>query len=98
MKLLYPWIELKSPEMFEAQFAKEVLPGHVLYGTPAKAIARMDGCDEFLFALVDGTDRVAVVHLAFAASTSPEWPFTEMFSNQTEWESKRMQADSYGVT
>jgi hypothetical protein len=97
MNLLYPWIDLKNPKLFEEQLDKELISGHVLFGISVKAIARIDGDDDYLFSLLDGTNRVAVVHLSFGISVSPEWPWTEMYPNYAEWESKRMLRDSSGT-
>ncbi len=97
MKLQYPWIELESPELFEAQLTKELRSDHVLFDIPAKAIARVDGDDDYLFTLLDGSGRVAVVHLSFGDSVGPEWPWTTLYSNIAEWESKRMLRDCAGL-
>ena len=94
MELRYPWIKLESPELFEAQLTKEVHREHLLFAVPAKAIARVDGDDDYLFSLLDGSGRVAVVYLSFGESVGPGWPWTTLYSDLAEWESKRMLPDN----
>jgi len=94
MNLRYPWIALKNSKLYEEQIAKELLPGHVLFGVPMKALARIDGRDEYLFSLLDDTNRVAVVHLSFSVSVSPEWPWVELYSSIDKWAAKHMPIDN----
>lgn len=94
MELRYPWVTLRDPKGFEAQLSRELPPGHVLTGIPVQALAREDGSDDVLFDLLDGTGRVAVVHLTFSKNISPEWPRTEIFRSQQEWAAARMQRDA----
>ncbi len=93
MNFRYPWIALNDPKLYEAQMAKELLPGHVLFGVPVKGLARIDGRDEYLFSLLDDTNRVVVVHLAFSASVTPDWPWSELYSSLSDWESKLLSDD-----
>lgn len=97
MEFRYPWISLRNPKDFEDQLAREMPPGHVLSGVPVRAVAHMEGSDDFLYQLLDGTGRVAVVHLTFTENVSAEWPWTELFSSHAEWSTTRMQSDSDGI-
>lgn len=94
MNFRYPWIALKNPKLYEDQMIKELLPGHVLFGIPVKGLARMDGRDEYLFSLLDDTNRVAVVHLSFSVSVAPEWPWSELYSSLGDWELRGMLSDN----
>ena len=50
-------------EQFHEQLEREVGPGHVLYHVPVRLIARHDASDDCLFELLDGSGRIAIVHL-----------------------------------
>jgi hypothetical protein len=93
MNFRYPWIALNNPKLYEAQMAKELLSGHILFGVPVKGLARIDGRDEYLFSLLDDTNRVVVVHLSFSVSVTPEWPWSELYSSLSDWESRHMPSD-----
>lgn len=56
-------------------------------------LARRQDCDEVLFALEDGTGRVAVVHLTWQAERDPRWPAVEMFRDLDDFRRRRMQMD-----
>jgi hypothetical protein len=90
MEFLYPWVSVRNPKGFEEQLARELPPGHVLLGIPVRALAQMEGSDDFLYELLDGTKRVAVVHLTFSENISPEWPWTQLFSSCAEWTATRI--------
>lgn len=49
------------------QLQREVAPGHFLYGLPVRLVGRGNG-DDALFALLDGSGRVAQVHFTWARS------------------------------
>ena len=66
--LRYPWIGVERTQIFEEQLARELPPGHILLGIPVHAIARVDGADDVLYEVLDGTGRVAVVHLTFTVN------------------------------
>ena len=76
-----------------AELAREISARHILFGVPVKAIARRVDCDDVLFELLDGSLRVAVVHLTYAVETDPQWPHTEMFENYEHFASARMASD-----
>jgi hypothetical protein len=67
------------------ELARETAPGHLLHGVPTQALARSGIDDDVLFALLDGSGRVAVVHLTWSQETSPWWPGTRLFANREAW-------------
>jgi len=69
----------------EAELRRELKPGHPLFGLPARAIARRSDQDDVLFKLLDGTGRVAEVHLTWARNEKPPWPRVELFASLAEW-------------
>lgn len=92
---LEPWWSAESlgPEFcdtFRKQFEREVPPGHELYGLAVKLIARGNG-DDCLFRILDGSERVAEVHLTW--SKGPErlpWPGHAVYPDIGSWIAKSM--------
>jgi hypothetical protein len=80
---------------FEEELRREVAPGHPLHGILVEAVGRHNGCDDVLFRLLDGTGRVAVVHLTWTQSPpeQPPWPVTEVFDSLEAWAELRMKRD-----
>ena len=89
MEWPHPFSPLEHPAdkaAFEAELRREVKPGHPLFGAPVAAIARRYDQDDVLFELLDGSCRVAEVHLTWAGDReSPPWPGTALFGNLAEW-------------
>jgi hypothetical protein len=89
MEWLDPWSPLKDDEHAEglkAEFLREVGRGHALFGVPVLPIAKRAGSDDVLFQLLDGSGRVAVVHLTWVGGReSPPWPGTAIFSSLEAW-------------
>ena len=85
-----PWwsTETQTAEFldtFRCQLEREVPPGHVLYQLPVRLIARGEG-DDALFAILDGTHRVAMVHLTWAKHQERlPWPGTAIFPSLVDW-------------
>ena len=50
----------------------ELCSEHVLFNIPAVAIGGRQDCDDVLFRLLDGSGRLAVVHLTYAQHPEPE--------------------------
>jgi hypothetical protein len=88
-----PWYVPHNPTSLEEQLQRELPPGHSLFGIPVRAIAQRVDCDDVLFQLVDGSDRVAVVHLTFSISSDPTWPATTFFPSLAVFRSSQMQQD-----
>jgi hypothetical protein len=70
---------------FEAELLRELQQGHRLFGIPVKAVARRRDLDDALFELLDGTGRVAVVHLTWQGKQKPPWPSTTIFEGFEAW-------------
>jgi hypothetical protein len=88
-----PWFADDAPG-FARELHRELAPGHILYGMPVSAVARRQDCDDVLFALDDGSGRVAVVHLTWSRETNPPFPVTDFFDSFSEWsESMRVDHD-----
>ncbi|HEU4882140.1 MAG TPA: hypothetical protein VFT45_07845 [Longimicrobium sp.] len=72
-----PWYALDENDevtgLLEQVLLREVGPGHLLYGVPVRAIGRSNANDDVLFRLLDGSGRVADVHLTWTRSF-PEQP------------------------
>jgi hypothetical protein len=67
MEWLEPWWSISECDdafhrTFEAQLRLEICPDDPIFGIPAKVIGRGNG-DDALFQLLDGSGRVAFVHL-----------------------------------
>lgn len=88
-----PWAS--CDEHLEEQLQKEVSQGHVLYGVKAKAIARRVDTDDVLFELADHEFNFAMVHLTWQEKpSSPEWPYTEMYRDFSDWANHCMIPDA----
>jgi hypothetical protein len=67
-------------ETFLKQLKTEVGPDHVLYGVPVRVIGRDGGSDDTLFEILDGSGRLALVHLTWAKSQERlPWPGTTIY-------------------
>ena len=91
---LEPWtstegVETKYLRTFEDQLARETSSGHELYGVRVKLIGRGNG-DDALFELLDGSGKVAEVHLVWQGRQKPPWPSSVIYANFEEWRLKRM--------
>ena len=90
---LEPWYPVEEADLragLEAQLRLEVSPRHVLYGQPARLIARRSDTDDALFELAGG--RVAEVHMTWRKSAEPDprWPVTAIFGTLEEWARESM--------
>lgn len=95
VRYLEPWASTESQDeaigkAFRKQLEVEVARGHVLYGLPVQLIARGNG-DDALFEILDGSSRVAEVHLTWKnGKESLPWPHTTVYSGVEEWAEKSM--------
>lgn len=95
MEWLEPWWfpENRAEEFnetFTKQLEREVPPGHCMYGLPVRLIARGSG-DDSLFAILDGSGRVADVHLTWSKRRERlPWPVTSIFQSLEDWIEKVM--------
>jgi hypothetical protein len=96
---LEPWYSIaKNPCQImgmEAELHRELRSGHPLFGLPVQAVGRRGDCDDILFRLLDGTGRVAVVHLTWTHNPpeQPPWPDTIIYADYEAWVSQGMRAD-----
>lgn len=98
MQWLEPWLPIVDQPLragLERELHRELGDGHQLQGVLVRAIARRQDCDDVLFALDDGTGRVAVVHLTWTQNPPdrPPWPTSEMYSSLQAWAAERMRND-----
>jgi hypothetical protein len=91
---LEPWWSTEDAKesylrTFSEQLARETASGHQLYQVPVRLIGRGNG-DDALFALEDGSGRVAQVHLVWQGRQRPPSPPTAVFANLDEWREASM--------
>jgi len=85
MEFLEPWYAESNLE-FVNELRRETMAGHPLHGVPVSVLARRRDCDDVLFAIDDGSQRVAKVHLTHAQRPEkPPWPPTVVFADITAW-------------
>ncbi len=73
---------------FKRQLETEVSPEHILYGLETKLIGRGEG-DDALFEILDGSNRVAQVHLTWSKRQEAHpFPMTSVYVSIEEWYSK----------
>jgi len=94
MQWLDPWTSTEKSEAsyvrtFAEQLARETNRGHELHGVAVKLIARGNG-DDALFEILDGSGRVAEVHLVWQGRQKPPWPASAIYSSLEERRLKRM--------
>lgn len=76
-------------ENLAAELARELPVGHPLSGIPVSAVALGPDPDDVLFRLLDGSGRLAVVHLSWRQGVeSLPWPFTILSNNEADWRSR----------
>jgi hypothetical protein len=71
----------------ELELIRELADEHPLYGLSVRTLARRGDCDDVLFAIEDGTGRVAAVHLTWTQNPpeQPPWPGTTLFPSLDDW-------------
>jgi len=93
IEFLAPWKAASDRSDGLHELRRELPSDHVLAGIPLSALGFRQDCDDMLFALQDGSARVAVVHLTFQKERDPRWPATELFNSIEDFASTRMQED-----
>ena len=92
---LSPWWSTASQDdefhaTFKRELESELCSDHLLYGIDTRLIARGNG-DDALFELLDGSGRLAVVHLTWARHPEPlPWPGTEIYNSLESFVIERM--------
>jgi hypothetical protein len=85
----YPFSSIEHPQdkrALEAELTRELKPGHPLFGLWAAAIGRRHDQDDVVFELLDGSNRIAEVHLTWSGNNEkPPWPGTTLFENFPAW-------------
>ena len=80
---------LETPEAsagLDRELQLELKPGHPLFGLTLRAIARRLDQDGAVFEWLDGSGRVADVHLTWAGDREqPPWPSFTMFESIEAW-------------
>jgi len=94
MEWLVPWKESLDSAQGVEELYREVPRGHPLRGISVSCLGFRQDCDDFIFALNDGTRRVAVAHLTFSVETDSRWPSAEIFASLEEFERMRMLPDN----
>ena len=94
-----PWLPIAGgsslAEGLVAELGRELAPGHPLTGIPVVAAGRHGENDDALFRLLDGTDRVAVVHLTWSGHVEqPPWPVASLFEGFDDWAGRSAEIDS----
>lgn len=86
MQILEPWFATTGLQLVE-ELRRELSPGHVLEGIEVSAIGQRKDRDDVLYALQDGSNRLAVVHLTYSKSreTRSSYPITRVFANLELW-------------
>jgi hypothetical protein len=95
---LEPWEPILTEQTasgLEQRLQLELAPGHRLFGIPVVAVAWRSDCDDVLFVLLDGTRRVAVIHLTWTSQTpeTPPWPGASLFQHFWVWVEDGMRSD-----
>ncbi|MDP9606446.1 UNVERIFIED_ORG: hypothetical protein J2W38_006266 [Variovorax paradoxus] len=77
-------------ENFKKQLEREMPTGHCMHGLPVRLLARGNG-DDALFEILDGSGRVADVHLTWSRSQQRlPWPGATIYQSLDEWAEKVM--------
>ncbi len=92
---LFPWhpgSKATPADGLAKELYSELCPDHVLYGIPVVQIGFRQDCDDALFRLLDGTDRLAVVHLTFSRHPEPDpkWPETRIYDDAAQFVREEM--------
>lgn len=94
MKWLIPWhpIDGAPGHGLEQELRSELCSEHALFGIPVSPIGRRQDCDDVLFRILDGSERLAVVHLTYAQhpEPNPTWPETRIFDSWGHFERDEM--------
>lgn len=98
--LMEPWLPPSDPAALTKEFQREVRRDGLLHGIDLNAIAVRCETDDVLFQVLDGTDRVAVVHLTWSGKTDtrPGWPWTRIYESVAAWRTECMIPDHEDYT
>jgi hypothetical protein len=88
MEWPFPFAPINEEDRFgfEQELRLELKSGHPLFELPVRALGRRFDQDDVLYEIVDGSDRVAQVHLTWAGDKEkPPWPDHALFNSFAEW-------------
>lgn len=93
-----PWrrISARGREAYENELKLEMTPGHPLYGTTCRALARNTSNDDVLFLVPDPFTPLARVHLTFIGrpERQTQWPAVTLFADLSHWVMECMMPDA----
>ena len=80
MEFLEPWFANSDSRLVD-ELHREMARGHELENLDLKIVANRRDCDEFLYAINDGSARLAAVHLTWSKKREkiPNLPRTRIF-------------------
>ena len=89
-----PWAALSGSSLasFQHQLARELVPGHPLYGRKGTLLGKHAGHDDVLVALE--SERLAVVHLIWGGAGDAQYPLTTFFTDWADFIAQRMELDA----
>ncbi|UXI66847.1 hypothetical protein [Tahibacter amnicola] len=93
MKWSLPWEPVEDGSALTEALRRELVPGHALFDVPVRALARRCDTDDVLYGFVDGSGRVAVVHLTWQPGMSARWPYTEVLPDLATFAERVMRPD-----
>jgi hypothetical protein len=67
----YPIIDVTAARTLADELARELGEGHLLFDVAVEAVARRADRDDVLFRLLDGSGRLALVHLTWRGEVEP---------------------------
>lgn len=88
MECINPWhlIDIDKQDVFNIELSKELYPSHILYNSKLNAIAKNSSNDDVLYAFVDGTFRVADVHLSWKQNVEVfPYPVSIIYCSFEKW-------------
>lgn len=97
MEYLEPW-QAEFDSTLVAELQREIPQGHILFGVSVSPVARRGDRDVVLFSILDGSDRVALVHMTWSIETSPNYPRTKVFESLRSWAETCMISDHVEFT
>jgi len=82
----YPINDVPAARTLADELACELSDGQLLFGVAVEAVARRADRDDVLFRLLDGSGRLAVVHLTWRGQAEPPpWPVAALYTDETDW-------------
>jgi hypothetical protein len=77
---------------FQHQLARELVPGHPLFGCKCTLLGKQAGTDDVLVALED--NRLAIVHLTWGEAGDTRYPRTTFFVDWADFTAQCMGPDA----